>query len=128
MAGFVTGVAMLFIVVIALAGLGLVVVNALRDSAWGTFTIFVTIPIAILMGLYMYKWRPGDVTTATVFGVVALILAVDRGTLGRRGAVGPGLRAQQESARRRARASTASSPRCCRSGCCSLRATTCRPS
>ena len=75
-AGFVTGIAVLFIVVIALAGLGLAVVNALRDSAWGTFTIGVTIPVAVLMGLYMYRWRKGDVTVATVFGVTALILAV----------------------------------------------------
>jgi carbon starvation protein len=75
-AGVTTAIAILFIIVIALAGLGLAVVNALRDSAWGTFTIGATIPIALFMGLYMYRWRRGDVTTATVVGVAALILAV----------------------------------------------------
>ena len=54
-AGFTAGVAVLFIVVVALAGLGLVVVNALAESSWGTFTIAMTIPIAIVMGLYMFK-------------------------------------------------------------------------
>jgi carbon starvation protein len=75
-AGVTTAIAILFIIVIALAGLGLAVVNALRDSAWGTFTIGATIPIALFMGLYMYRWRRGDVTVATVVGVAALILAV----------------------------------------------------
>jgi carbon starvation protein len=50
-------VAILFIVVIALAGLGLAVVNALRGSAWGTFTIGMSIPIALAMGLYLYRFR-----------------------------------------------------------------------
>jgi carbon starvation protein len=78
-AGFTAAVAILFIIVIALAGLGLAVVNALRDSAWGAFTIGMTIPIAILMGLYMYKWRPGDVRTATIVGIAALVFAVVAG-------------------------------------------------
>ncbi|MBI4476040.1 MAG: carbon starvation protein A [Acidobacteria bacterium] len=75
-AGLTTAIAILFIIVIALAGLGLAVVNALRDSAWGTFTIASTIPIAILMGFYMYRWNPGAIRSATVAGVAALILAV----------------------------------------------------
>ena len=78
-AGVTTAIAILFIIVIALAGLGLAVVNALRESAWGTFTIGATIPIALFMGLYMYRWRRGDITTATVVGVAALILAVVAG-------------------------------------------------
>ena len=78
-AGVTTALAILFIIVIALAGLGLAVVNALRDSAWGTFTIGATIPIATLMGLYMYRWRKGDVTTATIVGVIALLAAVVAG-------------------------------------------------
>ena len=57
--GLATAVAVLFIVVVALAGLGLAVVNALYQNAWGTFTIAMTIPIAFLMGLYLQKWRPG---------------------------------------------------------------------
>src|SRR5687767_627832 len=55
LSGLVAGIAILFIVVIALAGLGLVVVNALAESPWGTFTVGFTIPLALLMGLYMYR-------------------------------------------------------------------------
>jgi carbon starvation protein len=75
-AGFTTAVAILFIVIIALAGLGLAVVNALRESAWGAFTIATTIPIALFMGLYMYRFRKGKIREATVIGVIALIAAV----------------------------------------------------
>ena len=78
-AGVICAIAILFIIIIALAGLGLAVVNALRESAWGTFTIAVTIPIAIAMGLYMYRWRKGDIVTASVAGVVLLVLAVIAG-------------------------------------------------
>ncbi len=75
-AGFTAGVAVLFIVVVALAGLGLVVVNALAESSWGTFTIAATIPIAIVMGLYMFKIKPGSIRGPTAAGVIVLILAV----------------------------------------------------
>jgi carbon starvation protein len=75
-AGTTAAIAVLFIIVIALAGLGLVVVNALAESAWGTFTIFTTIPLALFMGLYMYRWRPGKIAQATVIGVIGLMLAV----------------------------------------------------
>jgi carbon starvation protein len=78
-AGATTAVAILFIIIIALAGLGLAVVNALRESAWGTFTIAMTIPIALGMGLYMYRWRPGAVVSGTVVGVLALAGAVIAG-------------------------------------------------
>src|SRR5205809_774808 len=74
--GFVAGVAILFIVVIALAGLGLVVVNALAESPWGTFTVGFTIPLALLMGLYMYRFRKGRIVEASVIGVVGLLFAV----------------------------------------------------
>ena len=80
-AGFTAAVAILFIVVIALAGLGLAVVNALRESSWGTFTIAATIPIALFMGLYMYRFRKGKIREATVIGVIALIAAVVFGKL-----------------------------------------------
>lgn len=66
-------VAILFIVVIALAGLGLAVVNALSNSPWGTFTIAMTIPIALAMGLWMYRIRPGHIFEASAAGVVALL-------------------------------------------------------
>jgi carbon starvation protein len=68
--------AVLFIVIIAMAGLGLVVVNAMAESAWATFTIGVTIPLAIFMGLYMYKFRKGHIVEATVIGVIGLFFAV----------------------------------------------------
>jgi carbon starvation protein len=75
-AGITTGIAVLFIIVIALAGLGLVVVNALSESAWGTFTIGSTIPLAMFMGLYMYRFRKGHIKEATVIGVIGLLCAV----------------------------------------------------
>ena len=52
-AGVAAGAAILFVLVIALAGLGIVVVNALSESVWGTFTIFMTIPIAFIMGIFL---------------------------------------------------------------------------
>jgi carbon starvation protein len=76
LSGFVAAIAILFIVVIALAGLGLVVVNALAESPWGTFTVGFTIPLALFMGLYMYRFRKGRITEATVIGVVGLLFAV----------------------------------------------------
>ncbi len=75
-AGTTGAVAILFIVVIALAGLGLAVVNALAESSWGTFTIGMTIPLAILMGFHMFKWRKGHIKEATIIGVSAMVLAV----------------------------------------------------
>src|SRR5262249_23936684 len=75
-AGLMAGVAILFIVVIALAGLGLVVVYALSESSWGTFSIAWTLPLALYMGFHMYKFRPGKVAEATTIGVIGLILAV----------------------------------------------------
>jgi carbon starvation protein len=76
LSGLVAGIAILFIVVIALAGLGLVVVNALSESPWGTFTVGFTIPLALFMGLYMYRFRKGKIVEATVIGVIGLLLAV----------------------------------------------------
>ena len=77
--GLVTAIAILFIVVIALAGLGNVVVGALAESAWGVFTVSASIPIALVMGLYIYKVRGGSargIQEATVFGVALLFLAL----------------------------------------------------
>ncbi len=75
-AGTTTMIAILFVLVIAMAGLGLTVVNALAESAWATFTIAVTIPLAIFMGFYMYVFRKGRIVEATVIGVIGLALAV----------------------------------------------------
>jgi len=76
LSGLVAGIAILFIVVIALAGLGLVVVNALAESAWGTFTVAFTIPLALFMGLYMYRFRKGKIAEASIIGVIGLLVAV----------------------------------------------------
>jgi carbon starvation protein len=75
-AGIATGFAILFIIITALAGLALVVVNALNESIWATFTIAVTIPAALLVGLYMYKIRPGKIVEASLIGVTIVILGV----------------------------------------------------
>jgi len=75
-AGITTAISILFIVIIALAGLGLAVVNALRESSWGTFTIGMSIPLALMMGLYMYRFRKGKIGEATVIGVTCMIAAV----------------------------------------------------
>ena len=75
-AGLTAAVAILFIMVIAMAGLGIIVVNALAESAWGTFTIFVTIPLAFFMGFYMFQWRKGHITEATIIGIIVMFLAV----------------------------------------------------
>jgi carbon starvation protein len=77
-AGLVTMIALLFILLVTLAGLGIVVVNALASSPWGVFTIAMTVPIAICMGLYMFKSSPGHIRIAgpSAVGVVLLIAAV----------------------------------------------------
>ena len=61
---------------VVIAAMAKVVVNALAESAWGTFTIGTTIPLAIFMGLYMYRFRKGKIAEATVIGVIGLLLAV----------------------------------------------------
>src|SRR4051812_25249606 len=75
-AGTTAAIAVLFIVIIALAGLGLAVVNALEHSAWGTFTIGMSIPLALCVGWYMYRLRPGRITEATLIGVAGLLACV----------------------------------------------------
>jgi len=80
-AGFVATIAVLFILLVTLAGLGIVVVNALANSPWGVFTIGATIPIALIMGVWMFKSRAGEVTVTgpSILGVVLLISAVVAG-------------------------------------------------
>lgn len=74
--GFAAMLATFFIIIVALAGLGMVVVKALTHSAWGTFTISATIPIALLMGFYMRHLRPGKVGEVSVIGVFLMLAAV----------------------------------------------------
>jgi carbon starvation protein len=80
-AGLVAMIAILFILVVSLAGLGIVVVNALSNSPWGVFTIGMTIPIALVMGVWMFKSRAGHVTVTgpSIFGVLLLIVSVVAG-------------------------------------------------
>jgi len=77
-AGFVAMIAVLFILLVTLAGLGIVVVNALANSPWGVFTIGMTIPIALFMGWYMFKSTAGKIkiTGPSTVGVILLIGAV----------------------------------------------------
>ncbi|MFA6579583.1 MAG: carbon starvation protein A, partial [Elusimicrobiota bacterium] len=75
-AGAATATAVLFIIITALAGLGMVVVNALMESAWGTFSIAATIPIAMLVGWHMEHLRPGKVREASIIGVSLVAAAV----------------------------------------------------
>ncbi|HZF40211.1 MAG TPA: carbon starvation CstA family protein, partial [Blastocatellia bacterium] len=82
--GVVATIAIIVILFIALAGVGLAVVNALAESPWGLFTVAATIPIALLMGIYMFRWRGGGrraITEGTVIGVILLVLAVVYGKI-----------------------------------------------
>jgi carbon starvation protein len=72
-------IAVLAIMIILLAVLGLIVVNALRASPWGLFTIACTIPIALLMGAWMKRWRPGKVGEASLIGAALLMGALIAG-------------------------------------------------
>ncbi|WPB80101.1 carbon starvation CstA family protein [Archangium violaceum] len=75
-AGVVAMIGVLMIMMIILAVLALVVVKALTDSPWGTFTVAMTIPIALLMGVYLRYLRPGRVLEVSVLGFVLLMLSI----------------------------------------------------
>jgi len=74
--GFVALITVLIIMVILLAVVGLVVVNALKGSAWGTFTIAATMPIALFMGVYLRFWRPGKVLECSAIGFVLVMASI----------------------------------------------------
>lgn len=74
--GFVAYTAVIAILVILLGVAALIVVNALKDSPWGTFTIAMTIPIALLMGVYLRRIRPGKVLEVSALGFVLVLLAI----------------------------------------------------
>jgi carbon starvation protein len=78
-AGFIAMVAVLSIMAILLAVLALIVVNALAHSPWGLFTIACTIPIALLMGWWLHRFRPGKVLEVSLIGVVLTLAAVFAG-------------------------------------------------
>ncbi len=69
----------LMIILIIIAVLGLVIVNAMKHSPWASSTVFSTIPIAVLVGFYMRNWRPGRVLEGSLLGLVLLLLAVIAG-------------------------------------------------
>jgi carbon starvation protein len=75
-AGMIAGIGVLLICVIILAVLALVVVNALKGSPWGTFTVFCTVPIAFIMGIYSRFFRPGRIAEMSLIGIVLLLAAL----------------------------------------------------
>jgi carbon starvation protein len=77
--GFIAQIAVLSIMVILLGVVALVIVNALKSSPWATFTLAATIPIAILLGLYLRFLRPGRVLEASAIGVALVLFAVVAG-------------------------------------------------
>jgi carbon starvation protein len=74
--GIATAIAVLFIIVTALAGLSIVVVNALAESPWGTFAIAASIPAAMIVGFYMNVFRKNAIMEASIIGTTLLLLAV----------------------------------------------------
>ena len=74
--GTIAGIGVLLICIIILAVLALVVVNALKASPWGTFAVFCTIPIALIMGVYVRFLRPGRVGEMSAIGAVLLLAAL----------------------------------------------------
>jgi len=75
-AGTVAFIAVLSILIILLAVVALIIVNALKDSPWGVFTIAMTIPIALAMGVYLRYLRPGRVLEASILGFLLVVLAI----------------------------------------------------
>jgi carbon starvation protein len=74
--GFVAYVAVIAILIILLGVAALIVVNALKSSPWGTFTIAMTMPIALLMGVYLRRIRPGKVLEVSALGFVLVLAAI----------------------------------------------------
>lgn len=76
LAAVTTAAATLFIMITALAGLAIAVVNSMAESSWGTFTIAWTIPVALLVGWYMKVLRPEKIVEASVIGVALVVFGV----------------------------------------------------
>ena len=74
--GAATAIAIVLVMTVALAAMALVVVNSLKESAWGVTSILLTIPLALAMGIWSYKIRPGAVRSTTAFGVIGLAAAL----------------------------------------------------
>ncbi len=78
-AGAIASLAILFILILTLAGLSIAVVNAMCNSPWGSYTVICTIPIALIMGVYTHIVRPGDVKGGSAIGVALLFLVIVTG-------------------------------------------------
>jgi carbon starvation protein len=74
--GGVTAVVILFIILCALAGLAVAVVNSLFNNPWGVFSIAMTIPIAMIVGVYMFKIKPGAILSGSIVGIILVCAAV----------------------------------------------------
>lgn len=74
--GIATSFAVLIVVMLTMAGLAIVVVNALFDNPWGTFTIISTVPTAIFIGFYMRSIRPGRLKEASILGILLIFLGI----------------------------------------------------
>src|SRR2546427_12121253 len=79
--GMIALLAVLAIMIILLAVVALGIVNALKTSPWATFTLAMTIPLAMVMGLYMRYWRPGRVLPASAIGFPLILFVVVAGQL-----------------------------------------------
>ena len=77
--GVTTSLAILFIIIVALAGLAIVVVNALFKNPWGVYTLAMTIPIAVVVGLWMFKVSPGAIRSGSIAGFLMVLAAVFTG-------------------------------------------------
>jgi len=87
--GLAAAIAVIFILVITMAGMAIAVANALFNSPWGTFTVGATIPIALFIGVYMRYLRPGHIGEASFIGVVMVLAAVFAGPWVQQSALAP---------------------------------------
>jgi carbon starvation protein len=94
--GWLVAVFVLFLLILAMAGASIAVVNALQGSAWGVFTVGATIPISILVGAYLRWIRPGRVAEATAIGLALVVGAVVGGHSIEATALGAALRMSHE--------------------------------
>ncbi|MDP4188554.1 MAG: carbon starvation protein A [Bacteroidota bacterium] len=86
--GLITSVSVITILIISMAGLGIPVINALKNSPWGTFTVGFTIPVALFIGIYMKFIRPDKIFEGTVIGVLLILLGVVLGPIVQNSALG----------------------------------------
>jgi len=88
-AGFCAMLATLFLLIITLAGMAVVVANALHNSPWGFFTVAMTIPIAIFVGIYLRYLRPGKIQEGSIIGVALILAAVFYGPVVAESSIAP---------------------------------------